>query len=103
MNIGLKSKIKIMRVAVIIVRVLMGLLFLVSVVGYFFHLMPQPELGENAKLFVGGLMATGYLMPVVKIVELFVAIALLTGRFMPLALVVIFPITINIVLFHGVL
>jgi putative oxidoreductase len=92
-----------MKVAVIIVRVLMGLLFLMSVIGYFFHLMPQPELGVNAKLFVGGLMASGYLMPVVKITELFVAIALLTGRFMPLALVVIFPITINIVLFHGVL
>jgi putative oxidoreductase len=48
-----------MKIAVIIVRTLIGILFLVSVIGYFFKLMPQPELGENAKLFVVGLDASG--------------------------------------------
>jgi putative oxidoreductase len=92
-----------MKIAVIVVRIIMGLLFLVSVIGFFFKLMPQPKLGEGAMLFVTGMMATGYLMPVVKGIELLCAIAFLTGRFVPLATVVIFPITINIVLFHSVL
>jgi putative oxidoreductase len=47
--------------------------------------------------------ASGYLLPVVKGIELLCAIAFLTGRFVPLATVVIFPITLNILLFHGVL
>jgi putative oxidoreductase len=92
-----------MKVALIIVRVLMGLLFLVSVIGYFFNLMPQGEMGQNATLFVTGLGASGYLLPFVKGVELLVSLALLSGKFLPLAIVVIFPITINIFLFHAFL
>jgi putative oxidoreductase len=61
------------------------------------------HLGENAKLFVVGLDASIYLMPVVKVIELLCAIAFISGRFVPLASVVIFPITLNIVLFHGFL
>jgi putative oxidoreductase len=92
-----------MKIAVIIVRTLIGILFLVSVIGYFFKLMPQPELGEGARLFVVGLDASVYLMPVVKVIELLCAIAFISGRFVPLATVVIFPITLNIILFHGFL
>lgn len=92
-----------MKVAVIIVRMLMGILFLVSVIGFFFKLMPQPELQGNAELFVTGLGASGYLMPVVKVIELLCALAFLSGRFLPLATVVIFPVTVNILLFHGFL
>lgn len=92
-----------MKITLIVVRVLMGLLFLFSVVGYIFQLMPQPELGQNALLFVTGLGASGYVMPFVKVVELLVAISFLTGRFVALSAVIIFPITINILLFHAVL
>lgn len=92
-----------MKVTVMIVRLLMGILFLVSVVGYFFNLMPQPELAENAKLFIVGLDSSRYIMPVVKVIELLCAVSFLTGRFVPLTAVVIFPININILLFHSLL
>lgn len=92
-----------MKAAVIIVRILMGILFLVSVIGFFFNLMPQPELKESAMRFLTGLGASGYLLPVVKVVELLCALAFLSGRFVPLAVVMIFPITLNILLFHGFL
>jgi putative oxidoreductase len=92
-----------MKITLIVVRVLMGLLFLFSVAGYFFQFMPQPELGKNALIFVTGLGASGYLMPFVKIVELLVSISFLTGKFVALSAIVIFPITINILLFHAVL
>jgi uncharacterized membrane protein YphA (DoxX/SURF4 family) len=97
------TKLNNMKITLIVVRVLMGLLFLTSVIGYFFQLMPQPELGGNALLFVTGLGASGYLLPFVKVVELLVSISFFTGKFVPLAAVVIFPITINILLFHAVL
>jgi uncharacterized membrane protein YphA (DoxX/SURF4 family) len=92
-----------MKVAVIIVRIVMGLLFLVSAIGFFFNLMPQPELSGNAQLFIGGMAASVYLFPLLKVIETLCAIAFLSGRFVPLATVVIFPVTVNILLYHSFL
>jgi putative oxidoreductase len=92
-----------MKVAVITVRIILGLLFVVSSLGYFFNLMPAGEMSEAAQLFFTGMVASKYLLPVVKTIELLVGVAFLTGKFVPLATVVIFPITLNIVLFHAFL
>lgn len=87
-----------MKIAVIIVRVLMGLLFLFSSIVFLFKLGPQPELKGNVKVFMDGIEATVYLMPLIKITELVCAIAFLAGRFVPLATVVLFPVSLNIFL-----
>lgn len=50
-----------------------------------------------------GVNASVYLMPLIKITQLVCAIALITGRFVALALVVLFPIMVNIVFFHAFL
>ena len=92
-----------MKIAVIIIRVLMGLLFLFASVTYLFNLVPQPELTGAVKTFNEGLAAAVYLMPTVKVIELICALAFITGRFVPLATVLIFPIIVNIVLFHAYL
>ena len=63
-------------------------------------LVPQPELTGNVKVFMDGVNASGYLMPLIKITELLCGIAFVTGRFVPLAAIVIAPITVNIFLFH---
>ncbi len=62
--------------------------------------MPAQEMTGNTQIFMTGLFATGYIMPVVKFLELLSGVAFLTGRLVPLATVVIFPITLNIFLFH---
>lgn len=92
-----------MKIAVIIVRVLMGLLFLMSSVVVLFNLVPQPEMQGDVKVFNEGMAASRYLMPLIKVTELICAIAFLSGRFVPLASVVIFPITVNVLLFHAFL
>jgi putative oxidoreductase len=89
-----------MKIAVIIVRVLMGLLFIAASVVVLFNLVPQPELTGKVKTFNDGMNAAGYLMPLVKITELLCGIAFVAGRFVPLATVVIAPIIVNIFLFH---
>jgi putative oxidoreductase len=89
-----------MKIAAIIIRVLMGLLFLFSSVAFFFNLVPTPELTGNLKTFNDGLTASGYLMQLIKGTELVCAIAFIVGRFVPLAVVVIFPVIVNIVLVH---
>jgi len=90
-----------MKIAVIIVRVLLGLLFLFGAIVYFLNLFPQPELTGNIKTFMEGVNATRYLMPLIKITELLCGIAFVVGRFVPLATVVIAPIIVNIFFFHA--
>jgi putative oxidoreductase len=92
-----------MKIAVIIVRVLLGLLFLFSSVVYLLQLFPVPPLQGDMKTFNDGLTASGYLMPLIKVTELICSLALISGFFVPLAVVVLFPIVINIVFVHALL
>ena len=92
-----------MKIAIIIVRTLIGLLFLFASITYFLNVVPPPELTGKVKVFMDGLAASGYIMPVVKAFELLCGLAFVSGRFVALAVVVIFPITVNILLVHAVL
>lgn len=89
-----------MRIAVIAVRTLMGLLFLFASITYLFKLFPQPELTGDMKTFSAGLEASGYLMYLVKGIELVCGLALVSGRFVALAAVLIAPIAVNILCVH---
>lgn len=92
-----------MKIAMVIVRTLIGLLFLFASVTYFLNLVSQPELMGKMKLFSDGMAASGYLMPLVKTIEMLCGIAFVAGRFVPLAVVLIAPITVNILLVHAFL
>lgn len=92
-----------MKIFTAIVRILMGLIFLASSIVVLFKLVPQPELEGGAKLFNQGMEASVYMMPMVKVIELICSIAFISGFYVPLASIVIFPITINIFLFHAFL
>ena len=85
-----------MKYAVIIVRVLIGLMFLFSSITFFLNLVPQPAFTGNTKIFMDGLAASGYILPVAKVFELLCALAFVSGRFVALAVVIIFPIMLNI-------
>lgn len=92
-----------MKIAVLIIRILMGLMFAFASLAFFFKLVDAPEQTGSVKIFNDGIAASIYLMPTVKVFELLCAIAFLSGRFVPLATVVIFPINLNILLFHAFL
>ena len=87
-----------MKIAVIVVRILIGLMLLLASITYFLNIAPPPELTGDAKTFTDGLTASGYVMPVVKLIELLCGLAFVAGRFVALAIVVIFPIAVNILL-----
>lgn len=89
-----------MKIAVIIVRVLMGLLFVFGSVAFFLKLGGEPQLEGKMKTFFEGLVASGYFLSLLKITELVCGIALIAGRFVPLALVILAPIIINILFVH---
>ena len=93
-----------MRWAIIIVRTLFGALFLFTGLSYFFNLMemPPPE-DATAQQFMSALVASGYMMPAIKLVEVTAGAMLLTGLFAALGLVLIAPVVVNITLYHAFL
>lgn len=91
-----------MKIAVIIVRTLIGLLFVMSSVTYFLNVAPPPDVSGETKTFFDGLAASGYILPVVKVFELLCGLAFVSGRFVALAVVLIFPIMVNILLINAI-
>jgi len=92
-----------MKIAITIVRILMGMMFAFASLAFFFKLIPQPDMTGDIKIFNDGIVASVYLIPTLKIFELICSIAFLSGRFVPLATIVIFPIILNITLYHAFL
>ena len=91
-----------MKIAVIIVRTLVGLLFVLSAVTYFLNVAPPPEgLTGDTKTFFDGLAASHYILPVAKVFELLCGLMFVSGRFVALAVVLIFPIALNILLINA--
>lgn len=81
-------------------RLIYGLMFFVFGLNGFFYFIPLPTPTPEAGAFVQALMATGFIFPMIKCIEILVGISLLTGRYTTLALVVITPILIVITSFH---
>ena len=88
---------------VLVARILLGLIFTVFGLNFYFNFLPPPELNAEAGAFFGALLETGYMMDIVKLVEVVGGVMLLAGVWVPLALVILFPIVLNIFLFHTVL
>ncbi len=89
-----------MKIAIIIIRTLIGLLLLFASLSYFFKFSEQPLATGNLKIFMDGIMASGYLMPLAKAVELICGLSFITGKFMKITAVILFPITLNILLIN---
>ncbi len=85
-----------MKIAVVIIRVLIGVLFLFTSIGFFLKLFPEPEVTGNFKAFQLGLIASNYLIPLAKSIELLCGLAFLTNRYITLANILILPVTVNI-------
>ena len=83
-----------------ILQILLGLLLLVFGLNKFFGFLPMPVMQGAAGNFMGALLATGYMMKMVAVVEVLVGSLLLLRKFVPLALLLLVPISVNIMAFH---
>jgi putative oxidoreductase len=88
-----------MKIATIIARVLLGLMFVVFGSNGFLHFLPMPPMTGHPAEFIGSMYATGYLTAIAALQVLGGAL-LLIGRFVPLGLTLLGPIVVNIDLYH---
>jgi len=94
-----------MKIAVLIARLLLGLIFVVFGLNFFFHFitMAQPPMSAPATAFSGGLFGSGYFFQYMKVIEIASGLFLLINRYTALFVVILFPISLNIFLFHAIL
>ena len=90
-----------MKYLIVVVRVLLGLVFLFFGSNAFFKFMgPPPEMHGQAGAFITALMSSGY-MYVIAVLQVLGGLCLLLGaRFVPLGLTLLGPVIVNIVLYH---
>ena len=89
-----------MKIATIIVRVLLGALLVFASVSFFLKLAPEPEVTGDFKAFQVGIIASSYLMPLAKGLELLCGLSYLSGKYVTLANIIILPVTLNILLIN---
>jgi putative oxidoreductase len=88
-----------MKYAIIIVRVLLGLMFAVFGSNAFLHFIPMPPMEGDAGAFIGALIKSGFIYPIAAL-QVGGGLLLLIGRLAPLGLTLLGPVIVNIVLYH---
>jgi putative oxidoreductase len=92
-----------MKIASIIARYLLGLIFLVFGLNGFLHFIPMPPpKGALAAQFGGAIFASHYWV-VVFGVQVLGGVLLLVNLYVPLALVILGPVIVNIFFFHALM
>src|SRR5215207_510048 len=90
---------KIYETAVLVTRILLGLIFVVFGLNGFFLFITPPEHTTTGGAFVNLLVSTGF-MYVEKSFEVLGGALLLLNSYVTLALAILAPIVVSIVLFH---
>lgn len=80
----------------------LGLIFFIFGGAGLFNLFPPPpDMPAALATFMTGIMATGYFFPFLKLTETISGLLLLIGVAPALVLIILAPITLNIVLLHA--
>jgi putative oxidoreductase len=88
-----------MKIAVLISRILLGLIFVFFGVNGYLNFLHAPMPTGQAGQYLGVMFGSFY-MYFVSLVQLVGGVILLSGQFIPLALVLLGPVLVNILLFH---
>ena len=90
-----------LRYVTIVLRTLLGLLFVFSgLMGFFNHAKPPDTMPQGALDLLGAFKNSGYMLPLISGTQLLCGILLMTNSFVPLALAILAPIIVNILAFH---
>lgn len=78
----------------------LGLLFFGLSKLIHFNIMPTHIYTGEAAIFIDSLSDTGYILKVIGIFEILIGLLLLFNKWVPFALLLLAPISVNILLFH---
>lgn len=92
-----------MRIAATVARYLLGLIFTVFGLNGFLHFISQPPPTSPLAVQYMTVMMTSHYFVLVFLIQLVAGLLLLANRFVPLALILLAPIIVNILLFHGLM
>jgi putative oxidoreductase len=92
------------KTTVLISRVLLGVIYLIFGLDYFFKFIPYQPLHPGVTgAFVAGLKGVGYFYPMIKSIQILGGLSLMFNRYAAFSAVVLFPISLNVLLFHTIL
>ncbi|WP_260706814.1 hypothetical protein [Edaphobacter flagellatus] len=91
-----------MKIATIIARVLLGLVFTIFGANGFLHFIPTPPPPGLAGQYMAALFMSHYFV-IIFLLQLAGGLLLLANRYVPLALVLLGPVIVNILCFHSFL
>ena len=93
-----------MKKATTICRILLGFIYILFGLDYFLHFIPyQPNHTGRVAAFKAALLGVGYFYPMIKSIQIVGGISLLVNRYAPFFAVVLFPISLNVLLYHTIL
>ncbi|MBT8317727.1 MAG: DoxX family membrane protein [Lutibacter sp.] len=84
-------------------RLLLGLILVVFGANKFFHFLPMPTMEGPPADFMGALINSGYMFPLIGVTEVVAGLLLIINKWTGLALILTAIISTNIILFHLVL
>lgn len=87
-----------MKYAILVTRILLGLIFLVFGANHIVPFLPMPPMTGDAGAFATLLFVHNY-FAVIGLIQVVAGLLLLVGRFVPLALTLLGPVIVNIFLF----
>ena len=90
----------IMEKATKVIRIGLGLMITIFGLNGFLQLMPSPPVNQELGVFLGALGATGYMFPMIAMVQTVSGVLLMVNKWVPLAAIVLFTVQLNAFFAH---
>ncbi|WP_298319894.1 DoxX family membrane protein [uncultured Aquimarina sp.] len=88
---------------IVALRILLGVLLIVFGSNKFIGFLPDFEFANPEAGALFGALASSYILKTVGLIEVIVGLLLVSNKAVPFALVLMAPISVNIILFHATL
>ncbi len=89
-----------MKIAAMIARILLGLIFVFFGSNGFLHFLPMPPLPDNDAGHFAGVLIHSHYVVVVAALQVIGGALMLIGRYVPFGLILLGPVIVNILLYH---
>jgi putative oxidoreductase len=83
-----------------IVRIVLGLILIIFGANKLHPFIPLPQPSAEAAEFLSSMADTGYVLTVIAVFEILIGLLLLFKKWVPFILLLLVPLSLNILLFH---